>query len=214
MLSIIGGTGFVGSKIVQKASQSMLFPKISSISRKKQFHKFSNVDYLQGEFLKSPEIKEALLASDFIVYTPGILFQSFSNKLITYENVHYHLPQQIGEHLNLNNKNKPLFVYIGANTHFPISREYLNTKKKAEKFLSGLENLDFVSVRPNIILNKRDDQLVYKYCEFWRHLHKNENKGLSMIGQMAQMMHKVIPEPRFTDRDLLVQAILGLKFLK
>jgi hypothetical protein len=77
-----------------------------------------------------------------------------------YEQMNFETARRVADLANKHSEeHKKLMIYISASTHPPGFSGYLETKWKAEDYISGLENLDFHSLRCGLITSDERSNL-------------------------------------------------------
>lgn len=157
-LTIIGGNGLVGSHVAKEAVN--LGAKVISISRSGKPPQSKEpwtdkVSWVSGNAINPSSFESHLAESDAVLHTPGVLIDDVITKGKkpgepgTYEYVNRDTAIALGKKL-AELKNKKL-VYMSASKSLPFIPRYLQAKREAENFLSGLPDLKFVSLRPGFI---------------------------------------------------------------
>ena len=88
-IAVFGGTGFVGSYIIDNLIEENHHPKL--LVRKGSESKVAlseKCEIIDGDINNVSAIKETIADSDAVIYTIGII-REFKSKSITYENLHF-----------------------------------------------------------------------------------------------------------------------------
>lgn len=163
-ISVIGGSGYVGINVLKEAIK--LDWKVNSISRsgkpKNEIdNSLNNVNWVKGDALSPDQYTEILKESDAIIHTVGTLLDStLFNKakpgdLGSYEHLNLETAKSIGKKINeINNDSKKRkMIYLSASKAPFFLERYITTKREAEKFLFGLNNINCSILRPGYIIN-------------------------------------------------------------
>lgn len=144
---LIGHTGYVGSVVLQKLSNSA--HKIFCISRRfNNVPVYPNVQYFKGDVLMPETYLNILKNCEAVIYLPGIL-REFHQKGITFEGVHFYGVKNLIDASKLFNIKK--FILMSANgVDENASTSYLRTKFKAEEYLKA-SNLEWTIFKPSVI---------------------------------------------------------------
>ena len=147
-IAVFGGTGFVGSYIIDNLIEENHHPKL--LVRKGSESKVSSsekCEIINGDINNVSSIKEIITDSDAVIYTIGII-REFKSKNITYENLHFDgavkcidAAQEAGV---------KRFILMSANGVCPDGTGYQKTKWMAEQYLKNTK-LDWTIFRPSTI---------------------------------------------------------------
>ena len=147
-VAVFGGTGFVGSYIVDNLIEKGHFPKLlvrqGSESKVASSEKCEIID---GDINNESSIKKTIAGSDAVIYSVGII-REFKSKGITFENLHFdgavkciHAAHDCGV---------SRFILMSANGVCPDGTGYQKTKWMSEQYLKNT-NLDWTIFRPSTI---------------------------------------------------------------
>ena len=160
-LSIIGGSGFVGSSIARQAID--LGAKVYSINRSGKIKSpapwVEQVTWIKGDAMSPNDFSKILEESEAVVHTVGTLVDTSFTKLRkpgaegTYEHMNRETAKAIGQKLNEFKKNKKI-VYLSASKAPPLIQRYLTSKLEAEDFLLNLSDVRASILRPGFIYSE------------------------------------------------------------
>lgn len=168
-ITIIGGSGYVGSRCIQTLVNNVKDIKIYSVSKSGKenpnYH-FSQdkVEFIKGDALNPSSFSHIIEKSDGVINTIGKLLSVDSPESIdSYQKVNYETCMKIAQLANdLSALKKKNFVYISAERGlpFPLSlvfSDYINTKRKAEeKLINDFPNLNTYILRPGFINDSKE----------------------------------------------------------
>ena len=147
-IAVFGGTGFVGSYIIDSLIEENHLPKL--LVRKGSESKLAlaeKCEIINGDIDNISSIKETIADSDAVIYTIGII-REFKSKSITYENLHFDgavkcidAAQEAGV---------KRFILMSANGVCPDGTGYQKTKWMSEQYLKNTK-LDWTIFRPSTI---------------------------------------------------------------
>ena len=217
-LSVIGGTGYIGSSIVKRASSWGI--SVYSISRKGKpadASKFSsNVTWVKGSAMSPDEYADILKDSDAVIHTVGTLIDStiFGGKKPgdpgSYEQMNRETAKRIGSKLNEFNK-KQKIVYISANKPPPMLDRYITTKREAEKFLLEQPNIKATILRPGFVVSAKERawSVPTKYLLMFGNL--NIRLGLKVLPEsgIKRFLEKFESDDPIDLEDLSIAAIVS-----
>lgn len=147
-IAVFGGTGFVGSYIVDNLIDKGYFPKLlvrqGSESKVASSEKCEIID---GDINNESSIKETISGSDAVIYTVGII-REFKSKGITYENLHFDGAVKCIDAAEKADVSR--FILMSANGVCPDGTGYQKTKWMSEQYLKNT-NLDWTIFRPSTI---------------------------------------------------------------
>ena len=147
-IAVFGGTGFVGSYIIDNLIEENHHPKL--LVRKGSESKVvlsEKCEIIDGDINNVSAIKETIADSDAVIYTIGII-REFKSKSITYENLHFDgAVKCIDAALEAGVKR---FILMSANGVCPDGTGYQKTKWMSEQYLKNTK-LDWTIFRPSTI---------------------------------------------------------------
>ncbi|MBX2825633.1 MAG: complex I NDUFA9 subunit family protein [Gammaproteobacteria bacterium] len=156
-ITVLGGTGFVGSHLVVRLAK--IVPEVIVLTRRPQrfrsLNVLSNVHVQQTDIHDNNELREALRGSDAVVNLVGILNQTGGN--YTFNNAHAELTRRIV--VAANEAGVPRYLHMSA-LHADAdngSSEYLRSKGLGERHLSELAgDLAWTIFQPSVIFGPGD----------------------------------------------------------
>ena len=147
-VALFGGTGFVGSYIIDQLIDLGHKPRI--LVREGSDHKIQsseNCEIIYGDLSNDKAIREVVDGSDAVIYSIGLI-REFKSKGITFENTQFEgVVKCIEAALELNVKR---FILMSANGVCPDGTNYFKTKWMAEQYLKNTD-LDWTIFRPTAI---------------------------------------------------------------
>ena len=147
-IAVFGGTGFVGSYIIDNLIEENHHPKL--LVRKGSESKVSSsekCEIINGDINDVSSIKETIADSDAVIYTIGII-REFKSKNITYENLHFDGAVKCIDAAQKSGVKR--FILMSANGVCPDGTGYQKTKWMAEQYLKN-SKLDWTIFRPSTI---------------------------------------------------------------
>jgi uncharacterized protein YbjT (DUF2867 family) len=156
IISVIGGSGFIGSYLVDKLLSQGYFVKIISrnATSKKQFFpsaKLGQFQLVNCNICKSGELKKALFGSEYVINLVGILESRADN---SFNDVHIKGAKNLVEACSFNDISKLIQVSAIGVEQNKLSK-YAITKFKAEKIIQSYKNS--LIVRPSIVCGDEDN---------------------------------------------------------
>lgn len=147
-IALIGGTGFVGSYLVEELLKQGHQPKllVRFGSASKVIHA-DRCELITGDVGDSVALRKTLQGCDGAIYTIGIL-REFENKGITFEALQYEGAVRTMD-LAVEEQVKR-FLLMSANGVKPEGTPYQTTKYRAEQYLQQT-NLQWTIFRPSVI---------------------------------------------------------------
>ena len=154
-ISVLGGSGFVGSAIVAKLDSAGYKVKVITRRRDTAKHLFllPNVQVVECNVFDYHDLSATLRGSDAVINLIGILHQS---RRLSFNTVHHQLPAQLGKIcVDLNIKRLVHMSSLGAEKQAPS--QYLQSKATGEAALASLQNkLNITVFKPSIIFGRGD----------------------------------------------------------
>tara|TARA_Y100000748_G_scaffold5193_1_gene4656 strand:+ start:362 stop:1288 length:927 start_codon:yes stop_codon:yes gene_type:complete len=147
-VAVFGGTGFVGSYIIDNLIDSQYTPRI--LVRKKSKKKIISADKCElviGDIFDEKAIKEVLNGVDAVIYTIGLI-REFPSLGITFEKLHFEGAVKCMD-LSFQTGVKR-FILMSANGVCPDGTGYQKTKWMSEQYLKNTD-LDWTIFRPSTI---------------------------------------------------------------
>ena len=146
-VSVFGGTGFIGSNIIEELVNTNYKPK--ALVRESSISKLpiGNIEIIKGKIDDQKSIDSILQNSDVIIYAVGIIREN-TKKGISFDKVHFEYFRNIVD-LSKENGIKRI-IYVSANGVKELGTKYQTSKYKAEQYLKY--NFDNWTVfRPSVV---------------------------------------------------------------
>ena len=147
-VAIFGGTGFVGSHIIDNLLSEGHKPKL--LVRSESIYKVPSVgdcELVIGDVNDKSAVKKTIEGTDAVIYTIGII-REFKSKGITYEDLHYGGAVNAIDSSIEANVNR--FILMSANGVCPDGTGYQKTKWMSEQYLMNTD-LKWTIFRPSTI---------------------------------------------------------------
>ena len=132
-IAVFGGTGFVGSYIIDELLNSGY--DINILVRNGSENKITNINkcnIINGDINDSDSISNTLEDCEAVIYNIGII-REFPSRDITFENLHYKGLKAVVDYSKKKHINR--FILMSANGVKPSGTGYQETKYKAEIYL-------------------------------------------------------------------------------
>ncbi len=147
-IAVFGGTGFVGSYIIDNLIESQYIPRILvRENSKKKIISADKCEVVVGDIFDEEAIREVLNGVDAVIYTIGLI-REFPSLGITFEKLHFEgavkcmdLSSEVGI---------KRFILMSANGVCPDGTGYQKTKWMSEQYLKNTD-LDWTIFRPSTI---------------------------------------------------------------
>jgi nucleoside-diphosphate-sugar epimerase len=169
IITIIGGSGFFGSRCIQTILNNTKDVKVYSVSRSGKrnnnyFFDQDRVEFIKGDALMPDTFSPIIQKSTGIIHTVGKLISLDNDESHdSYNKVNYESCMKVAQLANdFSSLTKKNFVYISAERGhpFPLSlifNGYINTKRKTEeRLLHDFPNLNTVILRPGFINDSKE----------------------------------------------------------
>ena len=147
-VALFGGTGFVGSYLVDRLLQAGMKPVLLVRPGHESRVRHRLVcDIVSGDLGDSAAVERDLHGADAAIYNVGIL-REFPERGITFEELHYEAARrtmQAAERAGVGR-----FLLMSANGVKAQGTSYQTSKYKAEQFLAGT-TMDWTVFRPSVI---------------------------------------------------------------
>jgi len=141
-ITILGGTGFIGSQLCAKLSP--LCDKIHVLTRNTEANKdlklIPNLEIIQANVSDDRTLNSMFASSDIVINTIGILNESDRGN--TFYNLHYELTKKVSNAIKINKVKRYLHI-SSLNADPRAISQYLITKGLAEIIL-GIIRIIFV----------------------------------------------------------------------
>ena len=147
-VAIFGGTGFVGSHIIDNLLSEGHKPKL--LVRSESIYKVPSVgdcELVIGDVNDKSAVKKTIEGTDAVIYTIGII-REFKSKGITYEDLHFGGAVSAIDASIEANVNR--FILMSANGVCPDGTGYQKTKWMSEQYLRNTD-LKWTIFRPSTI---------------------------------------------------------------
>lgn len=147
-IAVFGGTGFVGSYLVDAILDAGMQP--SCLVRSGSVDKLRRADscaVVTGHIGDNDAIARTLEGADAVIYNIGIL-REFSNRGITFEDLHFDAARRTIEAAQQAGVGR--YLLMSANGVKPDGTTYQRTKFRAEQVLAE-SGLDWTIFRPSVI---------------------------------------------------------------
>ncbi|WP_455207774.1 complex I NDUFA9 subunit family protein [Kaarinaea lacus] len=154
-ICVLGGTGFVGQRIIEQLAKQGHLIKI--ITRHRERHRdllvLPTVRIVSADIHDPPVLKEQLAGQDAVINLVGILNEAGRR---TFQKVHVELARKIGEACIMNQV--PRLLHMSAlNADINGPSKYLRSKGEAEKYLHNLHDVQVTTFQPSVIFGPEDD---------------------------------------------------------
>lgn len=147
-VALFGGTGFVGSYIIDQLVESGHLPRI--LVRSNSHNKIifpDRCEIVEGNIANTDDIMNALEKADAVIYTIGII-REFPRQGITYEKLHFEGAVKCMDAAA--EKGIKRFILMSANGVCPDGTGYQKTKWMSEQYLKNT-SLNWTIFRPSLI---------------------------------------------------------------
>ena len=156
-VTILGGTGFIGSQLAIKLSK--LSSNIDVLTRNAESNQslkmIPNLEIRQIDVTDERNLNLCFKDSDLVINTIGILNEFDEDN--TFDNIHYELTKKLTKALNANNIKRYLHISsLNANPDAPS--KYLKSKGLAENHIEDnlREFCNYTIFRPSIVFGEKD----------------------------------------------------------
>ena len=147
-VALFGGTGFVGSYIVDQLIDKEHIPRMLVRNGSTEKSLSSNkCEIVNGDITDGDAIREVITGADAVIYTIGII-REFASKGITYEKLHFEGAircMDIAIEMEVKR-----FILMSANGVCPSGTGYQKTKWMSEQYLKNTD-LEWTIFRPSLI---------------------------------------------------------------
>ena len=147
-IAVFGGTGFVGSYIIDNLIENQYTPRI--LVREKSKKKIISADKCEvviGDIFDEEAIREVINGVDAVIYTIGLI-REFPSSGITFEKLHF---EGAVKCMDLSSEaGVKRFILMSANGVCPDGTGYQKTKWMSEQYLKNTD-LDWTIFRPSTI---------------------------------------------------------------
>jgi len=155
-ITVLGGSGFVGSSLVAKLDASGY--QVTVLTRRREDAKhlilLPKVHVVECELDDRQKLKQMLDGSDVVINLVGILFES---RRSTFEQIHHQLPRRVAQLcVELGIKRLIHMSALQANKSAPS--EYLRSKASGEAAINEFsKKLDITIFKPSVIFGRGDN---------------------------------------------------------
>ncbi|MDC0089050.1 complex I NDUFA9 subunit family protein [Gammaproteobacteria bacterium] len=169
-ITILGGTGFIGSQLCAKLSP--LCDKIHVLTRNTEANKdlklIPNLEIIQANVLDDRTLNSMFASSDIVINTIGILNESGRDN--TFYNLHYELTKKVSNAIKINKVKRYLHI-SSLNADPRAISQYLITKGLAENYIRDNTNnfCNTTIFRPSIVFGE-DDSFFNKFSTILKFL--------------------------------------------
>ena len=147
-IAVFGGTGFVGSYIIDNLIENQYTPRI--LVREKSKKKIMSADKCEiviGDIFDEEAIREVINGVDAVIYTIGLI-REFPSSGITFEKLHFEGAVKCMDLASEAGVKR--FILMSANGVCPDGTGYQKTKWMSEQYLKNTD-LDWTIFRPSTI---------------------------------------------------------------
>tara|TARA_B100001758_G_C18408656_1_gene614048 strand:- start:2451 stop:3377 length:927 start_codon:yes stop_codon:yes gene_type:complete len=147
-IAVFGGTGFVGSYIIDNLIENQYTPRI--LVREKSKKKIISADKCEvviGDIFDEEAIREVINGVDAVIYTIGLI-REFPSSGITFEKLHFEGAVKCMDLASEAGVKR--FILMSANGVCPDGTGYQKTKWMSEQYLKNTD-LDWTIFRPSTI---------------------------------------------------------------
>ena len=147
-IALFGGTGFVGSYIIDELLAQKMVPRIL-VRAESQFKLLDpeKCELIHGDLKNENAIRETISGSDAVIYNVGII-REYPSKGITFKDIHFQGAKRCIEIARDEKVNR--FLLMSANGVKNNGTGYQTTKMMAEEYLKWSE-LDYTIFRPSLV---------------------------------------------------------------
>lgn len=152
---VIGGTGLVGTSLLQQLVADERYSNIVAIGRHKPSVEDPKIDFIENDLLKPKSAAEHLFGDDLFVCIGTTIKKAQSKEAFRF--VDYTIPKKIAKHAHKNGvKNIAVVSSVGA--HRLSGSFYLKMKGKMEDAIIEEEFKRTVILRPSLLLGNRKEK--------------------------------------------------------
>ena len=156
-IAVFGGTGFIGSNIIEELDNTGNKPK--TLVRESSISKLcnGNIEIVKGNLDDRKAILQTIQNCDVIIYAVGIIREN-RKKGITFDKLHFKNFKNI---VNLSKENSiKRIIYVSANGVKEVGTKYQTSKYKAEQYLK--EKLDNWTIfRPSVVYGNPNGKMEF-----------------------------------------------------
>ena len=147
-IAVFGGTGFVGSYIIDNLIESQYTPRVLVREQsKKKIISADKCDVVIGDIFDEEAIREVISGVDAVIYTIGLI-REFPSSGVTFEKLHF---EGAVKCMDLTSEaGVKRFILMSANGVCPDGTGYQKTKWMSEQYLKNTD-LDWTIFRPSTI---------------------------------------------------------------
>jgi nucleoside-diphosphate-sugar epimerase len=163
IISVLGGNGYIGKRIIDTILKLEPNSKIYAICRTGKldsgnYNFDERVQVVKGDCLKPEPFQDVIKQSTGIVHSIGTLFSFDADK---YDKLNRQTCIEVAKIANQNTHNTN-FVYVSAERGipFPLSlkfKPYIDTKRRCEnQLINEYTNLNTIILRPGFVMDAKD----------------------------------------------------------
>tara|TARA_Y100000590_G_scaffold108722_4_gene123712 strand:- start:3830 stop:4756 length:927 start_codon:yes stop_codon:yes gene_type:complete len=160
-VALFGGTGFVGSYIIDDLISQDFIPRV--LVRHSSESKILNIDsceIINGDINDDSAINDTIKGCEAVIYNIGIIRQ-FVRKGITFENLHFQGAKRCIDAAKKLGVNR--FILMSANGVTHDGTGYQTTKMLAEEYLKWVD-LDYTIFRPSLVFGDPRGENRPEFC--------------------------------------------------
>ena len=157
-VAVFGGTGFVGSYIVDALVAGNHYPVV--LVRRGSEHRLNhaeNCTQINGDIDDEESIEAVLNGADAVIYNIGIL-REFPDRGITFNALHYQAPVRVIDAAVAAGVKR--FILMSANGVKQHGTAYQHTKYLTEEYLKG-SGLDWTIIQPSVIFGDPRERMEF-----------------------------------------------------
>lgn len=176
---VIGGTGLVGTSLLEQLITDDRYSEIVAIGRRKPLSDSSKITYIEDSLEKPKLVAEHLFGDDLFICIGTTIKKAGSQE--SFKFVDYTIPKKIAKHARKNGvKNVAVISSVGANRK--SGNFYLKTKGKMEEAILAEAFKRTVILRPSLLLGSRQE------FRFWEAVARNLSWffNLFLVGRMRK----------------------------
>lgn len=160
---VVGGTGLVGTALLEQLVADSRYSEIVSVGRRKPTVESPKITHFDNDLTSPKTAAEHLFGDDLFICIGTTIHKAKTQEAFKF--VDLTIPKKIAKHARKNGvKNVALVSSVGANSK--SNNFYLKTKGKAEKAVVEHDFEKTVIVRPSLLLGHRKE---FRFFEsIWR----------------------------------------------
>lgn len=151
---VIGGTGLVGTSLLEQLVSDERYSEIVAIGRRKPSVESEKITFIENALEKPKTVSEHLFGDDLFICIGTTIKTAGSQE--NFKFVDYTIPKKVAKHARKNGvKNIAVVSSVGANRK--SNNFYLKTKGKMEEAITAEAFRHTVILRPSLLLGKRHE---------------------------------------------------------